>query len=136
MEVSIMTRQAVVTNKAPAAIGPYSQAISIDSLVFCSGQLGLDAVSGQMAGGDAVAEAEAVLANVAAVLAAAGSSMDRVLKTTVFLTDLKDFQAVNEVYARHFSSPYPARSTIQVAALPRGAKVEIEAIALRGVCPS
>jgi 2-iminobutanoate/2-iminopropanoate deaminase len=132
MEASIMTRQAVVTTKAPAAIGPYSQAIFTDSLVFCSGQLGLDAVTGQMATGGAAAEADAALANLAAVLTAAGSSMDRVLKTTVFLTDLKDFQSMNEVYTRHFASPCPARSTIQVAALPRGAKVEIEATALRG----
>ena len=126
-----MTRQAVVTTNAPTAIGPYSQAIFTGTLVFCSGQLGLDKTTGQMADGGAAAETEAVLTNLAAVLAAAGSSMDRVLKTTVFLTDLKDFQAMNEVYARHFGAPFPARSTIQVAALPRGAKVEIEATASR-----
>lgn len=131
MEVIIVTRQAVVSTRAPVAIGPYSQAISTDDLVFCSGQLGLDPATGQMVTGGATAETEALLSNLAAVLAAAGSSMERVLKTTVFLTDLKDFQAMNEVYARHFTAPYPARSTIQVAALPRGARVEIEATALR-----
>lgn len=127
-----MTRQAVVSPGAPSAIGPYSQAISSGGLVFCSGQLGLDPVSGQLAPGGAAAETETLLRNLAAVLSAADSSMDQVLKTTVFLTDLKDFQAMNEVYSRHFSTPYPARSTIQVAALPRGARVEIEAVARQG----
>ena len=131
MKANITTRQAVVTTKAPAAIGPYSQAIASDTLVFCSGQLGLDLGTGSLVTGGAAAETEAVLTNLASVLAAAGSSMDRVLKTTVFLTDLKDFQAMNEVYTRHFTAPFPARSTIQVAALPRGARVEIEAISLR-----
>ncbi len=127
-----MTRQAVVSTRAPAAIGPYSQAISVDNFVFCSGQLGLDPLTGQLVTGGAATQTEAVLSNLAAVLAAAGSSMARVLKTTVFLTDLKDFQAMNEVYARHFTAPHPARSTVQVAALPRGACVEIEAMAIKG----
>lgn len=127
-----MTRQAVVSTRAPAAIGPYSQAISAVNVVFCSGQLGLDPLTGQLVTGGAATQTEAVLSNLAAVLAAAGSSMARVLKTTVFLTDLKDFQAMNEVYARHFTAPHPARSTVQVAALPRGACVEIEAMAIKG----
>lgn len=127
-----MTRQAVVSTRAPAAIGPYSQAISVDNFVFCYGQLGLDPLTGQLVTGGAATQTEAVLSNLAAVLAAAGSSMARVLKTTVFLTDLKDFQAMNEVYARHFTAPHPARSTVQVAALPRGACVEIEAMAIKG----
>jgi len=126
-----MTRQAVVSTQAPAAIGPYSQAVSTDGFVFCSGQLGMDPATGHVVPGGAAAETEAVLTNLAAVLAAAGSSLDRVLKTTVFLTDLRDFQAMNDVYARHFTAPYPSRSTVQVAALPRGAKVEIEATALK-----
>ncbi len=126
-----MTRQAVATKQAPAAIGPYSQAIQTGSLVFCSGQLGLDPASGQLATGGIAAETERALENLSAVLTAAGSSMDKVLKTTVFLTDLAEFQAMNEVYSRHFPAPTPARSTIQVAALPRGGRVEIEAIAAR-----
>lgn len=126
-----MTRQAVVTTKAPAAIGPYSQAICTEGLIFCSGQLGLDPVTGQIVQGGIVAETERILKNLSAVLSAGGSSMDRVLKTTVFLTDLAEFQAMNEVYSRHFSAPAPARSTIQVSALPRGARVEIEAVASR-----
>lgn len=124
-----MKRQAVVSPSAPAAIGPYSQAIQDDRWIFCSGQLGLDPKSGQMVQGGVPAETEQALRNLSAVLAAAGSSLDGVIKTTVFLTDLSDFQAMNDVYSRYFSSPAPARSTIQVAALPRGGKVEIEAIA-------
>lgn len=126
-----MTRQAVATKQAPAAIGPYSQAIQAGSLVFCSGQLGLDPASGQLAPGGIAAETERALENLSAVLTAGGSSMDKVLKTTVFLADLAEFQAMNEVYSRHFPAPAPARSTIQVAALPRGGRVEIEAIAAR-----
>jgi 2-iminobutanoate/2-iminopropanoate deaminase len=126
-----MKRQAVVTENAPAAVGPYSQAIATDSYIFCSGQLGLNPSTGKLDTVDIAAETEVVLSNLSIVLSAAGSSMDRVVKTTVFLADLKDFQTMNEVYARHFTTPFPARSTIQVAALPRGAKVEIEAIALK-----
>lgn len=125
-----MPRQAVVTTDAPSAIGPYSQAVQTSGLVFCSGQLGLNPETGQLVPDGIAAETEMALSNLNAILKAAGSSMDHVVKTTVFLTDLKDFQAMNEIYARHFSNPAPARSTIQVAALPKGGKVEIEAIAL------
>lgn len=125
-----MTRQAISTGEAPAAIGPYSQAISLDGLVFCSGQLGLDPVTGQLAEGVA-AQAERALGNLVAVLRAAGSSPADVVKTTIFLADMADFATVNEVYGRFFPEPQPARSTVQVAALPRGGRVEVEAIATR-----
>ncbi|HET6379967.1 MAG TPA: RidA family protein [candidate division Zixibacteria bacterium] len=124
-------RTQVATNLAPPAIGPYSQAIRIRDLVFTAGQIGLDPSSGELAG-DVRAQAERALRNLAAVLDAAGTSMERVVKTTIFLTDMNDFAAVNEVYAAHFATPYPARSTVAVAALPRGAAVEIEAVALAG----
>lgn len=127
-----MKRQAVVSPSAPAAIGPYSQAIQDDPWIFCSGQLGLDPKNGQLVQGGVPAETEQALRNLSAILATAGSSLDGVLKTTVFLTDLADFQAMNDVYSRYFSSPAPARSTIQVAALPRGGRVEIEAVARKG----
>lgn len=124
----------VSTERAPAAIGPYSQAIVAGELVFCSGQIALDPATGEMVGaGDVRAQTERVLQNLAAVLEAAGSSLARVVKTTIFLADLQDFGHVNEVYGRHFASePRPARATVEVAGLPRGALVEIEAVALRG----
>ena len=124
-------RSVVQTSAAPAAIGAYSQAIRSGDLVFTAGQVGADPGSGELA--DGVAEpAERALRNLAAILDAAGSSLERVIKTTIFLADINDWAAVNEVYARHFSSPFPARSTIAVAGLPKGARVEIEAIALAG----
>ncbi|MGZ6340977.1 MAG: RidA family protein [Candidatus Limnocylindrales bacterium] len=125
-----MTRHAVSSQAAPAAIGPYSQAIVSDGLVFCSGQLGLDPATGQLVDG-VEAQAERALRNLSAVLDAAGATLNDVVKTTVFLADLADFAAVNAVYARHVSDPPPARSTVQVAGLPRGGLVEIEAIARR-----
>jgi len=125
-----MSRQAVAAAGAPAAIGPYSQAIEIDGFVFCSGQLGLDPTSGQLLEG-AEEQAERALLNLEAVLAAAGLEMADVVKTTIFLADLSHFALVNAVYARHIVEPAPARSTVQVAALPRAALVEIEAIARR-----
>ncbi len=125
-----MTRHAVSSQAAPAAIGPYSQAIVSEGLVFCSGQLGLDPATGQLVDG-VEAQAERALRNLSAVLDAAGATLDDVVKTTVFLADLADFAAVNAVYARHVSDPPPARSTVQVAGLPRGGLVEIEAIARR-----
>lgn len=125
-----MTRLAISTGDAPAAIGPYSQAIALDGLVFCSGQLGLDPASGQLADGVA-AQAERALTNLVAVLRAAGVTPADVVKTTIFLADMNDFTTVNEVYGRFFPDPQPARSTVQVAALPRGGRVEIEAIANR-----
>jgi 2-iminobutanoate/2-iminopropanoate deaminase len=124
-------RSAVQTNAAPAAIGPYSQAIRSGELVFTAGQIGLDPATGELV--DGVAEqADRALRNLTAILDAAGTSPERVIKTTVFLADMGDFAAVNEVYARHFSQPFPARSTVAVAGLPKGAQVEIEAVALVG----
>ena len=120
--------QIVKTDKAPSAIGPYSQAIVQGGLVFASGQIPL-LVDGTLVEGGIQIQTEQVLANLRAVLEAAGSDLDKVLKTTVFLTDLNDFGLVNGLYAEAFGDHAPARSTVQVAALPRGAKVEIEAIA-------
>ena len=123
-------REPISTPDAPAAIGPYSQAIRSGDLLFCSGQIPLDPKTGEMIEGDARAQTERVMDNLAAVLGAAGTTFGRVLKTTIFLTDLGDFKVVNEVYGRRFEgSAPPARSTVQVAALPRGAKVEIELVA-------
>ncbi|MCZ7683136.1 MAG: RidA family protein [Sandaracinaceae bacterium] len=129
-----MERRVISTADAPAAIGPYSQAVRAGNLVFLSGQIPLDPKSGEMVGGqDASAQAEQVLDNLRAVLAAAGCAFSDVVKTTIFLTDLGDFAAVNAVYAKRFEgAPPPARATVQVAALPRGAKVEIEMIAALG----
>ena len=126
-----MTRQAIATNGAPAAIGPYSQAIAADGLLFCSGQLGLDPASGNIVEGGVEAQAERSLRNLTAVLDAAGLGWADVVKTTVFLADIADFAAVNAVYATFMPEPPPARSTVQVAALPKAGLVEIEAIARR-----
>ena len=126
------TREQISTVDAPAAAGPYSQAIRAGDFVFTAGQLGTDPATGEMA--DGVAEqAERALANIAAVLTAAGSGMDRLVKATVYLADIGDWPAVNEVYARAMPEPYPARSAFAVRDLPKGAKVEIEVVALAGV---
>jgi 2-iminobutanoate/2-iminopropanoate deaminase len=125
-----MTHNALATSAAPAAIGPYSQAIATDGFVFTSGQLGLDPATGELAAG-VEAQAERALQNLAAVLATAGLDFGDVVKTTIFLVDMADFATVNAVYASHMPSPPPARSTVQVAALPKGGLVEIEAIAVR-----
>ncbi|UCC49873.1 MAG: RidA family protein [Gemmatimonadota bacterium] len=122
-------RERVHTDRAPAAIGPYSQAIVSGGFIFTAGQIALDPASGEMVGEDAPAQAERALQSLAAVLEAAGSNMKKVVKCTVFLVDMGEFAAVNEVYARYFDEPFPARSAVQAAALPRGARVEIEAIA-------
>ena len=127
-----MTRQAVHTSGAPAAVGPYSQGISVDGFVFCSGQIGLDPATGELVSGGVEVEADRALRNLAAVLDAAGMTMSDVVKTTLFLADIGDFARVNDVYARHFADPPPARSTFAVGALPKGAQVEVEAIARRG----
>ena len=127
-----MTRHAVVTTGAPAAIGPYSQGIVSGELVFCSGQLGLDPANGDLVEGGVEAQAERALRNLEAVLDAAGAAMDDVVKITIFLADIGDFPAVNAVYARHMPDPAPARSTFAVGALPKGGLIEIEAIARRG----
>ncbi len=123
-------REAIATNHAPAALGPYSQAIKTDTLLFCSGQLGLDPETGNLVEGGVEAQAQQALANLRAVLEASGSSMARVVKTVIFLADMADFAAVNAVYAQEFLNAPPARSTVQVAGLPKGGLVEIEMIAL------
>ena len=122
----------VQTEKAPVAIGPYSQAVKAGGFVFLSGQIALDPASGQVVEGDVRAQTERVLQNLQAVLAAAGSSLAAVVKTTVFLTDMNDFAAMNEVYGRFFSSDPPARATVQAARLPKDVQVEIDLIALAG----
>jgi 2-iminobutanoate/2-iminopropanoate deaminase len=119
----------IATKLAPQAIGPYSQAVVLNGVAFLSGQIPLDPATGQLIDGDVAAQAERVLENLKAVLEAAGSSLDHVLKTTVFLSDMGDFPKLNEVYGRYFTANQPARSTVQVARLPRDVKVEIEAIA-------
>jgi 2-iminobutanoate/2-iminopropanoate deaminase len=125
-----MSREEVSTPQAPKAIGPYSQGIAIDGFLFCSGQAGLDPATGKLVDG-IESQTERALANLTAVLAVAGMSFVDVVKTTVFLVDMADFSAMNAVYARFAADPAPARSTVAVAALPMGARVEIEAIARR-----
>src|SRR4051794_27597583 len=128
-----MPRQTIATPEAPKAIGPYAQAVSVPAgrLVFCSGQIPLDPVTGEIVGaGDVRVQTERVMKNLAAVLAAAGASFAGVTKTTIYLTDLQDFAAVNDVYARFVGETPPARATVQVAGLPKGAMVEIEAVAV------
>lgn len=127
-----MHRTAIATTAAPAAIGPYSQAIRAGHWVFTSGQIPLDPTTGQMVSGDIAAETRQVLDNLAAVLAASGVGFDAVVKTTIYLTDLADFAAVNAVYAERFPAAPPARSTVQVARLPKDARVEIDMIAIGG----
>ncbi len=124
-----MSKVAISSDAAPAALGPYSAGVKAGGMVFLSGQLGLDPKTGQLADG-VVAQAEQSLENIEALLAAAGAALDNVVKTTVFLADIADFAAVNEVYASRFPEPYPARSAVQVGALPAGALVAIEVIAL------
>jgi 2-iminobutanoate/2-iminopropanoate deaminase len=123
-----MKIESVASAAAPRAIGPYSPAARAGDSLYCSGQLGLDPVSGELAAG-VRAQAERAIGNLEALLAAAGLSLANVVKTTIFLADMADFAAVNEVYSLRFSPPYPALSTVQVAALPKGGLVEIEAIA-------
>ena len=124
-----MTRTAISTSDAPKAVGPYSQAIVVDGFVFCAGQLGVDPATGQAVEGGIVAQTERALGNLRAVLGAAACTFADVVKTTVFLTDLADFQAMNEIYATFMTDPFPARSTVPVAALAKGSLIEIEAIA-------
>ena len=124
-------KERVQTPQAPDAIGPYSQAIVSQGLVFISGQIGLDAATGELVGGGVIAETEQVLHNLQNVLATGGLHFNDVVRTSIYLVDLKDFAAVNEIYGRYLRAPYPARSTIGVAALPRGARVEIDLIAAR-----
>lgn len=123
-----MPRQIVATADAPAAIGPYSQAIRVDDTVWLSGQIPLDPATGQLVEGDFTAQVERAFANLAAVVKAAGGTLDQVVKLTLFLTDLGQFGTVNEIMQRHFRAPYPARSTVGVASLPRAAQFEVEAV--------
>lgn len=125
-------RKRVQTERAPAAIGPYSQAIVSGDLIFTAGQIALDPATGELVDGGVQAQAERALQNLSAVLEAAGVGMNDVVKTTVFLADIGDFGAVNDVYGRFFGEPHPARSALQAGALPKGALVEIEAIARTG----
>ncbi|MBI4789327.1 MAG: RidA family protein [Chloroflexi bacterium] len=125
-----MERQVVLTEGAPKAIGPYSQGMRVGDFVFCAGQAGLDPLTGRLVEGGIEAETRRVLQNLSAVLGQAGASLHDVVKTTVFLTDMDDFKAMNAVYAEFFASTPPARSTVQVSRLPAGARVEIEAIAV------
>lgn len=124
-----MATSVVATDKAPGAIGPYSQAIKVGTLVFTAGQIPLDPATGKFVEGDIAAQTEQVMRNLQAILEASGSSFSRVVKTTCFLTNLDDFAAFNEVYGRYFSENRPARSTVQAARLPAGANVEVECIA-------
>jgi 2-iminobutanoate/2-iminopropanoate deaminase len=126
-----MPNQTVSTDKAPKAIGPYSQAIVAGEMIFVSGQIPLDPQTQQMVQGDVRAQTERVMENLAGVLAAAGVGFANVVKASIFLADLNDFAAVNEVYGKRFPTAPPARSTVQVAALPKGARVEIDVIAAR-----
>jgi 2-iminobutanoate/2-iminopropanoate deaminase len=126
-----MDLRTVTTEKAPRAIGPYSQAIVSGDLIFTAGQIGLDPATGEIVGGEIKLQTARVLDNLAAVLEAAGSGLDRVVKCTVFLADFAEFEAMNEVYAQRFGQHRPARSTVGTSALPRGARVEIECVAVR-----
>ncbi|MDQ6857399.1 MAG: RidA family protein [Chloroflexota bacterium] len=121
----------IATDAAPAAIGPYSQAVAAGELIFCAGQVALDPASGDSVTGDVRVQTERVLDNLAAVLAAAGSDLRHVMKTTVYLVDFDDFAAMNEVYAKRFGDHRPARATVGVSALPKGLRVEIECVAIR-----
>jgi 2-iminobutanoate/2-iminopropanoate deaminase len=121
----------VTAADAPAAIGPYSQAVACGTLIFLSGQIGLDPASGELVEGGTEAETEQVLRNLSAILATDNLTLDTIVRTTIYLVDLGDFARVNEIYGRHFHAPYPARATVGVAALPRGARVEIDAIAMK-----
>ena len=122
-------RQAISSDGAPKAIGPYSQAIRAGQLLFLSGQVPLDPATGQLVGGDIAAQTRRVMDNLGAVLNAAGLSFADIVRTTIFLADINDFAAVNEVYGSYFSAPAPARATVQVARLPKDARVEIDAVA-------
>jgi 2-iminobutanoate/2-iminopropanoate deaminase len=124
-------KQATASAHAPAAIGPYSQAIEAGGLVFLSGQIPLDPATGQLVTGDITAQTRRVMDNLGAVLAAAGCGFEHVVRTTIYLTDLGHFADVNAAYGSYLKTPFPARATVQVAALPRGAQVEIDAVAVR-----
>ena len=124
-----MRREIITTDRIAPSVGPFSAAVRAGDLLFLSGQVALDPASGKLVAGDIGAQTEQIFANISAVLEAAGKSFDDVMKTTVYLADMKDFAAMNTVYARYFHTPYPARTTIQAAGLPLGAAVEIEVVA-------
>ena len=124
-----MRREIITTDRIAPSVGPFSAAVRAGDLLFLSGQVALDPATGKLVSGDIGAQTEQIFANISAVLEAAGKSFDDVMKTTVYLADMKDFGAMNTVYARYFQTPYPARTTIQAAALPLGAAVEIEVMA-------
>lgn len=123
-------KEIISTENAPGAIGPYSQAVKVGNMIFCSGQIPIDPTTGEFVSDDVAEQTEQVLKNLNAVLEAAGSSLNNVVKTTVFLADMNDFVAMNEVYARFFSDNKPARATVQAARLPKNARVEIDCIAV------
>lgn len=125
-----MKKEAIVTTNAPGAVGPYSQAIKSGNLLFCSGQIGIDPATKKVVDGGVTAQAEQVFKNIKAVLEAAGASMQNVVKATVFLKDMGDFKTVNEIYARQFEQPFPARSAVAVKDLPLSVDIEIEVIAV------
>ena len=122
-------KKIIATTEAPAAVGPYSQAVAVGGLLFCAGQIPLDPATGEIVPGDVTAQTERVCQNIASVLKANDMTFTHVVKTTVFLTSMGDFAAMNAVYAKFFTEPFPARSTVAVVGLPRGAQVEIEVVA-------
>jgi 2-iminobutanoate/2-iminopropanoate deaminase len=124
-------KRIISTDAAPKAVGPYSQAVALGDLLFCAGQIPLDPTTGEIIGADVTAQTERVCENISGVLVANGMKFENVVKTTVFLTTMEDFAAMNAVYAKYFTEPFPARSTVAVAGLPRGALVEIEVTAAR-----
>ncbi|XP_029447634.1 2-iminobutanoate/2-iminopropanoate deaminase-like isoform X2 [Rhinatrema bivittatum] len=127
-----LVRKIILTAKAPAAIGPYSQAVVVEKTMYVSGQLGMDPASGQLVAGGVLEEAKQALVNMGEILKAAGCNYNNVVKTTILLADINDFSGVNEVYKQFFQSNFPARAAYQVAALPKGGRVEIEAVAILG----
>ena len=129
-------KEIIATDQAPQAIGPYSQAVRVGNLIFASGQIPIDPATKEFVAGGIVEQTEQVLRNLKAVFAAAGVGLDQIVKTTVFLVDMNDFNAMNEVYGKYFGQNPPARATVQAARLPRDAKVEIEAIAVSGTAAS
>ncbi|XP_054446286.1 2-iminobutanoate/2-iminopropanoate deaminase [Pteronotus mesoamericanus] len=130
--MSSLIRKVISTTRAPGAIGPYSQAVLVDRTIYVSGQLGLDPKSGQLVPGGVAEEAKQALANIGEILKAADCDFTNVVKTTVLLADINDFSTVNEIYKQYFKSNFPARAAYQVAALPKGGRVEIEAVAVQG----
>lgn len=121
----------ISTDKAPAAIGPYSQAIEVNGMIYTSGMIPIDPSTGELVTGSVEAQAEQAISNLEALLAASGSSVEKVVKTVVFISNMDDFGKINEVYAKHFKEPYPARSCVQIARLPKDVAIEIEAVAVK-----